>query len=478
MGLQTRRGLERRQRRGLRRLLDERMPRAAHYGRPYARLADVPIVDKATVLGDFAGFNVHGIDLDTALASARTAEHSRDFRSTLPGGVTVGLSSGTSGRPGVFLVDDAERMRWAGTVLGRLLDRRSLARLVQPWHPPLRIAFCLRANSNLYESVASRRIAFRFVDLVAPFDAVVAEVAAARPDVLVAPSSVLAELARAAGRGELAVAPRLVVAVAEVLDPADADLVESAWGVRPRRVYQATEGLLALDCRHGRLHLNEQGVVIESEWLDAERRRFVPIVTDFDRSTQLVVRYRLDDVLRLPAAEEPCPCGNPARVVEAVEGRADEVVVAVGADGRSVPVFPDTLRRAMALALSAEGAGRRRGAGWGIRWSLGSQGSPGSPESPDPPDAPDPPGSALSPTSPASLEVALERTGDAEADRATEVAVRRALEELFDSVGALRPAMRFVAWASPAPGAKAVRIRRAGPALAVATPLEEARDGR
>lgn len=446
--LQTRRGLERRQRRGVRRLLRERMPRAGHYGRTYERLDDVPIIDKAAVLADFSGFNVHGVDLDTALSVARAAEESRDFRGVLPGGVTVGLSSGTSGRPGVFLVDRAERMRWAGTVLGRLLDRRSVAQLLQPWRPPVRIAFCLRANSNLYESVASRRLEFRFVDLVSRFDDVLAEVAAARPDVLVAPSTVLAELARAAARGDLGIAPRLVVAVAEVLDPADAELVERAWDVRPRRVYQATEGLLALDCAHGRLHLNEQGVVIEEEWLDAEHRRFVPIVTDFDRSTQLVVRYRLDDVLRVPVDDVRCPCGDPARVIDAVEGRADEVVQAVDAEGRTVPVVPDTLRRAMALALSAGGPDDGARGGWGIRWS------------------------------PRGLEVALEPGGADAAQRTLEAMVRHGLEELFDSLGAPRPVLRFVPWEPPAPGAKAVRIRRAADPEHVSPPIEAVHGGR
>ena len=244
--------------------------------------------------------------------------------------------------------------------------------------------------------------------------------------------------------------------MAEVLDADVAGLVERAWGVRARRVYQATEGLLALDCLRGRLHLNEQGVVIEPEWLDDDRRRFVPIVTDFDRETQLVVRYRLDDVLRLPAVEEPCPCGDPARVVEAVEGRADEVIPGIGADGRVVPVFPDTIRRAMALAISAggnwgsedggalapEGPRGATGAGWGIRWSPGS------------------------------LEVALERTGDDATDRALELEVHGALGALFDSVGAQRPGLRFVPWESPAPGAKAVRIRRADPAFAVPSAKE------
>ncbi|MFE5671186.1 F390 synthetase-related protein [Agromyces sp. NPDC056523] len=444
--LQSRRGLERRRRRAIRRLLVERMPRAGHYAHPFDRLADVPVVDKAAVLADFAGFNVLGIDLDTALTAAHAAEHSRDFSGLLPGGITVGLSSGTSGRPGVFLVDEAERLRWAGTVLGRLLDRRSLVQLVQPWRPPLRIAFCLRANSTLYESVGSRRLDFRFVDLVAPFDEVLAGVATARPDVLVAPSSVLDALARAAARGELAIAPRLVVAVAEVLDPATAVRVEGAWGVRPRRVYQATEGLLGLDCARGRLHLNESVVVFEPESLDAEHRRFTPIVTDLERRTQLVVRYRLDDVLRAAADDARCPCGDPSRVIEAVEGRADEVVEAVGADGGVVRIFPDTVRRAMALADVTD---------WAIRWSSGGR-----------------------------LDIALARATDAREVAAAEAAVRRSLGELFDAVGARHPELRFEAWTPPRPGDKVVRIRRAeapappvAAAPAAAAPTEEVARG-
>ncbi len=421
--LQTQRGLERRRRRAIRRLLVERMPRVRRYAHGgYARLADVPVVDKGTVLADFAGFNVLGLDLDTALAAAREAERTRDFSQLLPGGITVGLSSGTSGRPGVFLVDERERLRWAGTVLGRLLDRRSLQQLVQPWRPALRIAFCLRANSTLYESVGSRRLDFRFVDLVAPFDAVLAAVAAARADVLVAPSSVLGELAGAAARGDLTIAPRLVVAVAEVLDDDTAARVERAWGVRPRRVYQATEGLLALDCAHGRLHLNESCVVVEPEWLDDARRRFTPIVTDLERRTQLVVRYRLDDVLRAATDGAPCPCGDPSRVIEGVEGRADEVVEAEGVDGGTMPIFPDAIRRAMAMADVAD---------WAIRWAPGR------------------------------LEVALRRTENPAADAAREDAVRRSLRELFEAVGARHPELHLTAWAPPAPGDKLVRIRRA-----------------
>lgn len=428
--LRSARSLERRRARGIRRLLAERLPRATRYAKGYASLADIPVVDKRTVLEDFAGCNVLGLELDQALDAARAAERSRDFGALLPGGVTVGLSSGTSGRPGVFLVDAGERAEWAATVLGRLLDRRSLVQLVQPWRPPLRVAFCLRANSTLYESVASRRLEFGFVDLVAAFEEVRAAVERVRPDVLVAPASVLAELARATLDGALPIAPRLVVAVAEVLDARDGELVERAWGVRARRVYQATEGLLAIDCAHGRLHLNEPGVVIEREWLDADRRRFTPIVTDLERRTQLVVRYRLDDVLRVPETDEACPCGDPAAVIEQVEGRADEVVEAAGVAGGVVRVFPDALRRAMTLALAGSEP-PADAVDWRIGWT------------------------------PDSVVVRLHRVGGSgRGGDALERGVREALHELFATVGARRPEVRFDEWIEPSPGDKPVRIRR------------------
>lgn len=438
------RAIERRRARGIHRLLDDRLPRAPRYAQGYTALAEIPVVDKRAVLDDFAGCNVLGIDLAQALEAARAAERSRDFGALLPGGVTVGLSSGTSGSPGVFLVDAGERAEWAGTVLGRLLDRRSLRQLVQPWRPPVRIAFCLRANSTLYETVASRRLDFAFVDLVAAFAEVRDAVARAAPDVLVAPASVLAELARATRAGALAIAPRTVVSVAEVLDPGDAALVEAVWGVRPRRVYQATEGLLAIDCTHGRLHLNEPGVVVEREWLDEERRRFTPIVTDLERRTQLVVRYRLDDVLRVAEHEERCPCGDPSAVIEQVEGRADEVVTLEGVDGGAVRVFPDLVRRTMALALAEAGAGAAAtgaraapGVDWRMRWSPGL------------------------------VEVRLQAEGSCRV--LLELGVRTALDELAATVGATAPEVRFAAWAEPSPGDKLVRIRRADAPIASRT---------
>ena len=337
------------QERRLARFLATTLPRAPFYrawaGRP---LGELPVVDKAAVLADFAAFNTHGVTLDQALAVAVAAERSRDFLPQLDGGLTVGLSSGTSGTRGVFLVSAAERARWAGVLLARLLSPESLRRLLHPGKPPLRVALFLRANSNLYSTLGSRRLAFSFYDLLAPFAAHRERLAASPPDILAAPPTVLRLLAEAQEAGEIALAPRQVISVAEVLDADDRQAAERAFGVPVAQIYQATEGFLGASCPAGRVHWNEDLVHLEPEWLDGERRRFHPIVTDFSRTTQLVVRYRLDDVL--VASSGPCPCGRPSWSFDAIAGRADEVLWAEPlAGGAPVAVFPDLLRRSFAL---------------------------------------------------------------------------------------------------------------------------------
>lgn len=341
------------QERRLARFLRQTLPRAPFYrlwaGHPFSEL---PIVDKKTVLADFAAFNTRGVGLDAALGVALDAERSRDFRPTI-GDLTVGLSSGTSGTRGIFLVSARERAAWAGRILARLLSPKALRRLLAPWSPPLLVAFFLRANSNLYESVGSRRLRFDFHDLLEPLDRHQDRLNREPPDLLVAPPTVLRRLAEAALEGTLRIAPLQVVSVAEVLEADDERAIRAAFGVPVQQVYQATEGFLGVSCEEGRVHLNEEDLRIEADWLDREHRRFRPIVTDFSRTTQLVVRYRLDDILQL--AEGPCPCGRPSQSLAAIEGRADEILWARDATGGLAPVFPDLVRRAFALA-DPEGA--------------------------------------------------------------------------------------------------------------------------
>jgi putative adenylate-forming enzyme len=343
-----RRALHTWQRRELARFLTEIVPQAPRYRGLHVNSIDgVPMTDKASMMDDFSAYNTLGISYDEAMAVALQAEQSRNFLPTL-GGVTVGLSSGTSGRRGLFLVSAAERLRWAGFVLARMLPGSAIRRILTPWMPPIRIAFFLRANSNLYRTIASRRIEFRFFDLHAGESDAVPELNALQPDALIAPPTVLAFLAAEAKAGRLAIAPEKVISVAEVLEEADVQAVRAAFGCATAQLYQATEGFLGYTCESGSIHLNETLLHVETEWLDAAKTRFIPIITDFSRHAQLIVRYRLDDVLRV--ADHPCACARAEMTIASIEGRADEAVRLPLLAGGDVTIFPDALRHAMALA--------------------------------------------------------------------------------------------------------------------------------
>ena len=96
----------------------------------------------------------------------------------------------------------------------------------------------------------------------------------------------------------------------------------------------------------------------------ASRTRFVPIVTDFTRRTQMVVRYRLDDLLQVRDDDARCPCGRVTRTLASIDGRADDVLWFFAAPDdarrdassrRHEPLFPDTVRHVIARERSGVG---------------------------------------------------------------------------------------------------------------------------
>ena len=332
---------------------NERMRRItayAHAHSPFYRqhwrdhdLADwrtLPLVDKRLMMDHFSTFNTCGIERERAMTTAIRAEHERDFAPTVDG-LTVGLSSGTSGHRGLFLASVAEQMAWAGTILARMLPLRSR---------PTTIAFFLRSNSNLYEQVGGRLVRFRYFDLMLPLEQAISQLNALQPYILIGPPSLLHMLASELHHS-LHIAPERLISVAEVLEPHDQTYLQTAFGVAVGQIYQCTEGLIAASCAHGALHIQEDVVALQAEPLPNDPDRFVPIVSDLWRTTQPIVRYRLDDVLRLQAA--PCACGSAFRVLASIEGRCDDLFYFPTSGGAARPVFPDLIRR-MILLASAE----------------------------------------------------------------------------------------------------------------------------
>ena len=324
--------------------------RSYYKGYDLTEWQQLPTINKAVMMANFDQLNTVGITQSAAMTVARQAETSRDFSPTLQG-YTVGLSSGTSGNRGLFLISQTEQQAWAGTILAKALPQSILT--------PQRIAFFLRANSNLYETVQRSRIQFKYFDLFQPLESHITRLNQYQPTILVAPASTLRLLANnlltAPATTPLNIAPIKIISVAEVLDPLDEQFIQAAFHQPVHQLYQCTEGFLAATCEQGTLHLNEDILVIQKDYLDSDSRRFSPIITDFNRTTQPIIRYRLDDILT--ERSTPCPCGSILTAIEQIEGRCDDIFYlqslsnndSASTDG-FIPIFPDFIRRTIIFA--------------------------------------------------------------------------------------------------------------------------------
>jgi len=304
--------------------------------RGYA-LIEYPIMNKATFMKHFDQINTAGIRVTHALNIALKAEQDRDF-SPMIKGYTVGLSSGTSGNRGIFLASTSERAKWAAGVLERVIGLSMHKRSV---------AFFLRANSNLYESVKSKQLSFHYFDLLNPLVEHVLRLNKLHPDILVAQPSMLILLARAIEKKDLFINPNKIISVAEVLYPEDKDYLSTIFKQKIHQVYQCTEGFLAATCEYGTLHFNEDLLIIEKKYIDSEKNRFHPVITDLERYTQPVIRYELNDII---TTQESCLCGKTSMPIAQIEGRSDDIFHFTGKSGKNISIFPDLLRRAIIFA--------------------------------------------------------------------------------------------------------------------------------
>ena len=322
--------------------LMERLQRSPFYKRQLAlnkNFEGLPIINKETFMAHFNEINSKGFHLEECMDVAIKAEMSRDF-SPMIDGVSVGLSTGTSGNRGLFLVSKKERAVWVATVLDRVIGFSFKKR---------KVAFFLRANNNLYQSTQSKLLKFSFYDIFLPMENHLEKLQAQNPDIIVAQPSVLSLIADAIESGQMNIFPKKVISVAEVLTPDDREYLERVFHQQMHQVYQCTEGFLAASCKYGTLHFNEDFILIEKKYLNPEKTKFHPIITDLLRTSQPVVRYELNDIVTV---KEECPCGSKMLAIESIEGRSDDILKFTNKVGKNVMLFPDLLRRTIVLADS------------------------------------------------------------------------------------------------------------------------------
>jgi putative adenylate-forming enzyme len=304
----------------------------------YRRLGDVsfnafPVIAKADVMGAFEDFNMLGLSAPDAW---RLLE-----QGAAPPGYDLGCSTGTSGNRGLYLISDRERFVWLGTIVAKAIPD-----VLRRRH---RVAIILPRASRLYDAAnESRLITLQFYDLGQGLDSIARSIATFNPTIVVGPPKALRWMAEHG----TAIRPGRMFASAEVLDDPDRRRIEAAYGLRLGQIYMATEGLFGVSCAHGTLHLAEDAVHFEYEPAGetagtGQIGLVSPVVTDFTRRTQVMARYRMNDLLRLsPSA---CPCGSALQAVDEIVGRRDDCFELPSSQdpGRAVTITPDMLRNAV-----------------------------------------------------------------------------------------------------------------------------------
>jgi phenylacetate-coenzyme A ligase PaaK-like adenylate-forming protein len=285
----------------------------------------------------------------------------------LDGRYAVWSSSGTSGEPAIYLHDRA-----ALDVYTRLLEARMDRRLavsrwwaqaasgsLGPWGLRPRSAL-ISALDGPYASISFWRRqcrthpwmgdSARAMSVTWPAERLIAELQAWQPAFVASYPSLLIELARWQREGRLAVAPLALWSGGERLALSTRQWIEASFGAPVVNDYGASECLsIAFECQHGRLHLNDDWVILEP--IDRAGQPVPPgvpshsvLLTHLANRIQPLIRYDLGDSVTFFA--ERCACGNP-RPSFLVEGRTDDSLCLDDGQGQRVHLAPMALTTAV-----------------------------------------------------------------------------------------------------------------------------------
>ena len=165
----------------------------------------------------------------------------------------------------------------------------------------------------------------RSMSLIDPLGANARELAAFRPTIVYGFPSYLLALAEAV-RTERLTMPRvpLIYTSSEVLTEPARHALTAAYGGRVVDVYGSTEFKeIAVQCRHGRYHVNFESVYVESvaEEPDAPPRL---LVTTLVNKAMPLIRYELGDTGKL--TDDDCACGRRSPQLVELHGRLSETL--------------------------------------------------------------------------------------------------------------------------------------------------------
>jgi putative adenylate-forming enzyme len=266
-----------------------------------SNFSSLPIVDKSIIQDNFSNMNAQGLTI------AQGLEHPDLY---------VHQSAGTSGEVGTYLFSAKEMTIELASLLSKMLPVTL---------KPLKIGvFHLTKAPYFPYDMPHTRFDWTFFDLNQDFEKELLKFSTFAPDVIIAPVQTLCVLARMQQDKKIQIAPQKIFTTQEVLAPLAEKLISMSFEQPILPLYQCAEGWLGVTCEYGTLHMDEDQFLIEKEWIDNQRQRFIPVITTLNRYLQPLVRYRMEDILIFKSGN--CPCRSPMLAVEKIVGRCEDML--------------------------------------------------------------------------------------------------------------------------------------------------------
>ena len=276
-----------------------------------------PTTNKKEMMDNLTDYNTVGLTKDEILNFCLKIEKTRDFAKRL-NGLNIGMSSGTSGNKGVEVVTKREESYMKAALF---------ARFHFPENKKINLAFILRVSAPAF-SLNKWGHKLSYVSQLNTIEEIVKQLHEINPNVLSAPPSMLRVIAKEIDSKRLDIKPERVISYAEILYPDVKEYLKKVFNCTIHEIYKCTEGPIAISCKHGNLHINEDLVYIETLNLDGTQTPIGRpcqklVITDLHKRAQPIIRYEINDIITI--SQKKCPCGSNFRVIEKIQGRSEDI---------------------------------------------------------------------------------------------------------------------------------------------------------
>ncbi len=261
--------------------------------------------------------------------------HTEALKSTVAGPLTRYNTGGSSGEPLIFYMGKARKShdvaakwratRWWGVDIG---DRELVV-----WGSPVELSTQDRIK-RLRDSVMRSHLLPAFEMSQQNLDRFVKAIQTSRPAMLFGYPSSLSLIALHAEQHNVVMNDlgiKVAFVTSERLYDEQRAIISRVFGCPVANGYGARDaGFIAHECPAGKLHISAEDMVVETVRPDGTRTGTAEageiVITHMATRDFPFIRYRTGDVGVL--SEEPCTCGRGLPVLEEVQGRSTDFVVA------------------------------------------------------------------------------------------------------------------------------------------------------